>query len=250
MSGTSEGANKLKLIFSYVSGAITAVMQRIKYLGAAIFDLITGDFTKLQEDLKQAFSSGLLDDIVESAKENNAIQKQELELGKQKRNLIIEEANTKKEIAELNYKARNMDEETKDGAREKLGFLKQEIGLIDKLYNDQVAIAVLERDIQKRKNELKGKDQLTGDDKTALAEKEADIINLQTQAIDTKASQMRLMGKLQATIGKEEEDQLKANLALRKLDNKLQLESIGKYDVNSIIKPKPKQPVIPLETKN
>ena len=231
LTGTSEGANKLKLIFSYVSGAVTVLMQRIKYLGAAIFDLLTGDFKKLQEDLKAAFASGFMDEVIEGAKENNRIQAQEIELGKQKRNLLVEEANTKKQIAELNYKARNQDEETKEGAKEKLVALKQEIGLIDKLYADKIRIATLEFNIQKAKNELKGKDALTGDDKTALAEKEAAIILLQAEAMDTKSSQMRLMGKLQNQIGKEsddlakdEEKRIKTNSDLISLRSDLAIE--------------------------
>lgn len=205
LTGTSEGANKLKLAFAAVSGVINTIMIRMKSLGSAIVNLFSGDFAKMKEDLEAAFKGDFLDDMNSNIKESIELSKEDMLIGKMKRQLITDEANALNVIAKLNYDTRNSDAETMLGAKEKLNAIKKELQLMDQLAETKKNIANLEYQSFKRQLELKGgASKTTSVEKTKLAELAATITNLDTANWDAKASKMKIYSKLVTKVATEE----------------------------------------------
>ena len=205
LNGTSEGANKLKIAFAYVSGIVETIMVRLKFLGAAIVSIFTADWDAMKQNFKEAFASGFFDQAKKSAEESVDRQKEEIAIGKAKRELIVQEASIKRELAVLNSKARDMDENTKEGAKAKLEYVQKEFQLSGSLLQAKMKIAEMEINSQQTLIKIKGgADKVNGDEKTKLQELIAAKINLETEYIDFKTSQQRLIGKLQKEINAED----------------------------------------------
>jgi len=152
LSGTSEGSNKLKTVFAYLSGAVTAILNRIKLLGSAIWKLVTGDWKGMKEEFSKAFSGGLLDEIKDTAEKNMALQKMEIELAKEKRRLGYLEADNMAKIADLREKAKDFETYS---AKQRLAFLNEAFKLEEESGNIKISIAWQEMAILKGRNTLK-----------------------------------------------------------------------------------------------
>jgi hypothetical protein len=180
-------------------------MIRLKYLGKAIWDLFTMNWDGFKKGMSDAFAGGFFDEAKKNAEDSVDTMKEEIELGKLKRKLIVDEANAKKEIAQLDYNARNMDEDTKLGATQKLENLKIEIEKTKDLFNTRKNIADAEANIQLKKiNQKGGMDLVTGDEKTKYSELVAAKTNIETEFIEWKTGKQRLMGRLQKQLDTEE----------------------------------------------
>lgn len=214
LKGTSEGAGKLKIALAEISGVVNTLLQRMKFLGSALVDMFSGNWSKMKEDFANAFASGFLDEAKKNAEEAVSIAKEEIALGKQKRALQLEEAGIKKQIAILNYNARNMDESTKEGVAEKLKDVREEIVLTQKLFASRKQIADVEIAIeqQKQKNKYGDPKLALGEEKQALVDKQSARINLDSEYYDWLAGQQRLVGKLQKQLATENKADIDAEL--------------------------------------
>ena len=216
LTGTSEGANKLKLIMAGIGGVISTILQRIKLFGSSMSNLLSGNWAKMADDFNAAFAGGFLDEAKKNAQDTIANTEAEIALNGKKRKLLTEEADAKKEIAEMDYKARNMDEETKEGAAAKLGYVKKEIELTAKLFKDKQDIADSEIAIEASKQKSKyGANYTTlalSEDKTKLAEFQAHRIDLETEFINFKTGKQKLVGKLQKQLNTENNANVQAQI--------------------------------------
>lgn len=155
LNGTSEGANKLKVIFSYVSGAVTALMNRVKYLGSALFSLLTGDIEGFKKSISEAFAGGFFEEVKKSAEESQDITKAQIAIDKQRRALAIEEADNMLKVAKLKEIAKNRDIETNETLKERLA-AASELRDIDIDTNTKaIAIAKAQYDLDVRVNKQK-----------------------------------------------------------------------------------------------
>lgn len=209
LTGTSSGANKLKEAFGYVSGAVTAIMGRIKHLGAALVDIFTGNWSKLKEDLTAAFASGFFDEVAAGAKEGNRLAKETNAIKAAGRDLKIKTMKLEEEIALLNLKTRDMDEESRESAAKKLVYIRQEKKLIEESEAAKLAFAQRELKLIQDQNALKGKSNLTGEDKDKIIEAEQKISDIKVAGLDRIAGMQRLVGKLQNMVAKENEANIK-----------------------------------------
>lgn len=73
-SRTQEGGNKMAVIWAGVKGAIQAVLDVISACGAAIFSLITGDWTGFKENWKQIGNE--IGNVVDKTKKSIDLQKE------------------------------------------------------------------------------------------------------------------------------------------------------------------------------
>ena len=206
LKGTSEGANKLKVAMASISGVVNTLLQRMKLLGSALVNLFSGNWDKMKEDFAAAFASGFLDEAKKNAEQAVTLAKEEIALAAKKRGLQLEEAEIKRQISVLNYNARNMDESTMEGAKEKLKDVKTEIGLTQQLFRTRKDIADTEVAMQKQQMQNKygsGMALATAEDKQALIDKQTTRINLDSEYYDWLAGQQRLVGKLEKQINAE-----------------------------------------------
>lgn len=73
-SRTQEGGNKMAVIWAGIKGAIQAVLDVISACGAAIFSLITGDWTGFKENWKQIGNE--IGNVVDKTKKSIDLQKE------------------------------------------------------------------------------------------------------------------------------------------------------------------------------
>lgn len=125
LTGTSEGAGKLREAFGYISGAVTALMNRLKYLGAAIFSLFSGDWEGMKKNFAEAFSSGFFDEVVAASKEGNELAKQRNALLEANNAYNLEEIKLKQRYLELETQAKDKTEDANSTAQERLDIYNQ-----------------------------------------------------------------------------------------------------------------------------
>ena len=227
LSGTSEGATKLKIVLASIGGFMNTILQRVKLFGSAMANMLQGNWKKMADDFNAAFASGFMDEAKKNAEDAVDNIKEEIALNGLKRKLLIEEADAKKVIAELDFKARDMDEATKEGAAAKLGYVRQEIALTSKMFDTKKAIADKETEIETNKQKGKyGANYSTlalSEDKNKLAEFQAARINLDTEFINWKTGKQKLVGKLQKALNTENDadiqEQMDSEKRLQDLKN-------------------------------
>lgn len=222
LTGTVAGSNKLKEAFGYVSGAITAIMNRLKYLGSALVDIFTGKWGKVKEDLNAAFASGIFTEIKKSAEEGKAIADEEIKIKEKGMALEREESDIRNKIAKLDDQARDMDEETAAGAKQKIVYIRDEMKLENELYTKKIAHAKEEYAVAHRQNKMKGN--MAGyEDLQKETDAYVKVNSLEAEFWSTKSSHQRLLGKLQSQIATENQKKLvqeeKDEEVLRKLKN-------------------------------
>ena len=122
LGGTSEGANKLKLAFSYITGAIKEYINRVQALGSAIWKMVNGDWKGMKEEFSKAFAGGFIDSVIAAAKHSHALMLELQNLTKQKRLLGYEEDNQLTKITELREKAKDFEAYP---AQQRLAYLRE-----------------------------------------------------------------------------------------------------------------------------
>ncbi len=131
LTGTSEGAYKVKEMFGFISGAATALMNRLKSLGSALFSILTGDVEGFKTAIAEAFKGGFIDEVVEGAKTGNALAAEQNRLKKEKNALDSEELDVLYKQAELTKKAKDVTKESNYTAAQRLAFEKESIKIGD-----------------------------------------------------------------------------------------------------------------------
>ena len=230
MSGTSEGSKKLREMLGYVSGTVTALMNRVKHLGGALFSLLTGDITGFKKGIAEAFASGFFDEVVASAKESNDIEKQKSANVLIQRNLKTQIADLELQSAKLNQKAR--DPKLSDEAR--LKYLYQILDTEDKIESTKLNAAKAELKYRQDIVKMKGFS-ANGEDKDAVADALVNVRTIEKARVEAGTKTQRLESKLLNGIAKEEEDihkkRVKDALELLNLKYKVGGKDIG---VNNI----------------
>jgi hypothetical protein len=209
LSGTSEGANKLKVVFSYISGTVTALLNRIKLLGSAIWKLVTGDWKGMKEDFSKAFASGLLDEIKETAKISAELEKRIQALNKAKREDRKEDADNNQKVAELREKSKDFETYS---AKERLGFLNEAIKIEKDDLTNKIALRKEEYDILVAQQKLKTS--LSTEDK----DKEAELYEAWKNEIANKANTLREYRREEKRLFNEVNTLEKDAMASRMLD--------------------------------
>lgn len=231
LGGTSEGSKKLREMLGYVSGAVTALMNRVKYLGGALFSLLTGDIAGFKKGVAEAFASGFFEEVVKSAKESNDIEKQKSANVLIQRNLKTQIKDLEKESALLNQKAR--DPKLTD--EERLKFLNQMLDVEDKIESTKLNAANAELKYKQEIVKMKGFS-ANGDEKDAVADALVNVRTIEIARIDAGTRTKRLESKLLNGIAKEEDDIQKKRekdaLKLINLKYKVGGEDIGVNDIS------------------
>lgn len=196
LSGTSEGANKLKEAFAYVQGAIDAILKRLKTLGESIVELFSGNFKNAAKLLGDAFAGGLGDEIVESAIKQNEITKKGNDLKKEGRKMAIYEIENLRKIDNLRQEGTNADDQTVEGMKKKGVLLDKAAKLAVVTHNNIVRFAKKELELQAEIMKKKG-DSATDEDwaaYTAAIQKYNEALTNQKD-INTQISDERLQNK-------------------------------------------------------
>jgi hypothetical protein len=196
-------------------------MGGLKNLGAIIVDILTGNWAKIKEDWADLKKSISIDNIVNSAKEGNKLAKEANAIKREARELRESEMKLEEQIAMLNLKSRDMAEETREDASKKIVYIRQERDLIMESGAAKLKFAQREMDLLKAQQALKGKDNLTGEDKDAMIDAEQKISDIKVANLDRLSSIQRLYGKLQNQIAKENEKNIKEAEAEQDALNKL-----------------------------
>jgi len=201
LSGTSEGSKKLREMLGFVSGAVTALMNRVKHLGGALFSLLTGDIAGFKKGVAEAFASGFFEEVVSSAKESNDIEKQKSANIKIQRDLQTQISGLVKESAVLNSKARDpkLDAETR------LKYLGQMLDVEDKIEATKLKAAKADLKYKQDIVAMKGFS-ANGEDKDAVAAALVAVDTIETERINAGTRTARLESKLLNSIAKEEDD--------------------------------------------
>ncbi|MDP4207671.1 MAG: hypothetical protein Q8928_02540 [Bacteroidota bacterium] len=156
LGGSSEGAKQLKAAFAYVSGAITAVLNRVKLLGRALVDVFQGNFKKAAEDLEAAFKGGFGQEIINSAKTANALEVERQALAKKRREFEHKEAEEQKQINILNAQAQNKDDVSIESLTAKKKYLVDADKKAYALNKEKVALLQAEYDYASKIVKVKG----------------------------------------------------------------------------------------------
>lgn len=207
ISGTSEGSKKLREMLGYVSGTVTALMNRIKYLGGALFSILTGDVEGFKKNIKEAFASGFLDEIVESAKKSNDIEKQKSANVKIQRDLKTQIADLELESAKYNQKLR--DPKLTEGVR--LEYLNKLLDVEDKIEQTKLNAANAELKYRKDIVALKGIS-ANGEDKDAVADAMVNVRAIERARIDAGTRTQKIEAKLLNSIKADEKESYKERL--------------------------------------
>jgi len=218
ISGTSEGSKKLREMLGYISGAVTALMNRIKYLGGALFSILTGDIEGFKKNIKEAFKSGFLDEVVESAKKSNDIEKQKSANVKIQRDLKTQIADLELESAKYNQKLR--DPKLTEGVR--LEYLNKLLDVEDKI--EQTKLNAANADLKYRKDivALKGIS-ANGEEKDAVADAMVNVRAIERARIDAGTRTQKIEAKLLNAIASDEKESYKARI-----------DEAKKYEVDKI----------------
>lgn len=131
LSGTSEGAYKVKEMFGYITGAATVLINRLKSLGKALFSILTGDVVGFKLAMEEAFKGGFIDEIVEGAKQGNVLAAETNRLKEEKNKLDSEELDVMLRQAELTNKAKDVTKESNYTAAQRLAFAKEAVRIGD-----------------------------------------------------------------------------------------------------------------------
>lgn len=214
LNGTSEGAAKVKEMFGYISGAATALMNRLKSLGSALFSILTGDIEGFKKSIQEAFKGGFIDEVVDAAKMGNELAKEQNRLKKEKNKLDSEELDVIYKQAELTTKAKDVTKESNYSAKQRLEFEKEAVRIGDEF--DEKKIKYLKDAWNLEVNLNKQKTQLNQSDiDKELAAKKAYfdyIIKDRQDAI----GENKIIAKTQKEIDSDALDAAKERIALEK----------------------------------
>lgn len=231
LNSTSEGGNKLKVIFSYISGAVTALMNRVKYLGSALFSLLTGDIEGFKKSISEAFAGGFFEEVKKSAEESQDITKAQIAIDKQRRALAIEEADNMVRVAKLKEVAKNRDIETNETLKERLA-AASELRDIDVETNTKaIAIAKAQYELDVRINKQKAF--LNKEDKDRVQESYIAWKTAETKKYEDLMAANAIVAKIRLQQKKEdraafqdEKEQLKITSDLAAANTNLQMEML------------------------
>ena len=246
-NGTVIGGLKLKEMFAYMSGAATALMNRIRFLGSAIFSLFTGDIEGFKKGIADAFSSGFFDEVISKSKENNALAKEQTSIQLEKNKLRLDELNMQVEVARLNEIARNTDEDNKESLDKRLAAAKRLQQINDEFNRRNEAILKREYDVTVAINALGDNNQEDYDNEYNAAKALADF---QVKAYDDRVTQNKVIAKLQREGAKDDKEisserlkeakeygvELKSNIELTKnlFDDKGKIKKSNKPNVEKL----------------
>lgn len=230
-----------------ITNRITSLIDTFGFLGTAIKKVFSGDFSGALDDAKKAGSSyvdaltGVKDTInktkdavVEFAKETAKEAQQAGDIADRRakaeiiaRKLLVDRANANREIAELREKAENRE---KFSAEERIKFIKEASEIDDEITAKEIARVKL---LVKAKAEENALGKSTKEDKLALAQLQAELINLETTQLSKKRALTAREQALRREATAEENAQAQAKIALIKqiaeaeantIDEKRQLE--------------------------
>lgn len=250
LSGTSEGAYKVKEMFGYISGAATALMNRLKSLGSALFSILTGDIEGFKTAIADAFKGGFIDEVIDGAKTGNALAAEQNRLKKEKNLIDSEELDVLYKQAELTKKAKDVTAESNYTAKQRLAFEQEAIKIGDDFDSKKMKhlkdVWNLETALNKQKTQLNQQDI-----EKELAAKKAYfdyVIKDQQDAI----GENKIIAKTQKEIDGDAIAAAKERIALEKQYRVEKIKGVG-FTQDSL-KPKgkgdfKKQDVIPLEFK-
>jgi hypothetical protein len=230
LSGTSEGANKVKVMFSYISGAATALMNRIKYLGSALFSLLTGDIEGFKKSISEAFKGGFYDEVVATAKESADITREQIALDKQKRVLAYEDADNMVKVAKLKEVAKNRDIETNETLKERLSAASELRDIENDTNTKKISIAKAQYDLDIKINSQKA--YLSKEDKDRVQESYIAWKTAETKKFDDLIAANAIVSKIRIQQKKDDraefqdqKEQLKIISDLKEESTKLEIES-------------------------
>lgn len=174
---SEEGMKAVKIGVSAVTAIFDTFISVLIKTGSLLADLFTGNWSKLGDDVKgigSAFSQ-----VGNNIKQNIDIQKQEMQLIKDKRKNIVDEATITRDVAKYRLDAAD---KTKTNT-ERINALKKALEGEKKLTEEKIKIAQQEYDIvyQRIKLEESQGKKASKEDKDRLADLEAAKINAQTE---------------------------------------------------------------------
>lgn len=207
---SAEGSKILKQAMAAVGEVFNTLVGTLVKVGGLLKDLFTGDWGKLKNDIK-----GIGDEwrnIGKNMKEAADIAKLELELAKEKRKNIVDEAELTRDIAKLRLDAADKTKSNK----ERVDALRKSLELEKSLTKEKIDLADQELEIVRRKIALQESHgvKASKEDKDRLAELTAAKINAESEEFQRSkraVSQLSALQKeMQQTIYNDKKARLEA----------------------------------------
>lgn len=219
MKRTDEGSDGMRKAFDIIKSVIEVVLTKLVALGSAIVKLFKGDFKGATEDAKSAFTGwgSAIKENIETAKKLNEVQDK---LEDYNETYTLKRARIEERISELQNEARDQENGTAQErleANNKLKKAKEELYQLD-FGKKQLELAQLKKEI-----EMGAQNQ---DQRQKLNEKQAEIVQLQTEHNNAKRETIKLDNQLIEKA--KEEAELEANFS-NKSNNK-----INKVDTSNL----------------
>lgn len=218
----------LEDLVDFMNGQVINRLTAVGKAGEAIWKILKGDVKEGFADLANAqaqFATGIedagkkavawIDDVNEKTKQSIALQERRNALDVKERDFLVERSELEARINELRDKAYDMSiPETKRSEA-----LKEALGLTDKLYAKEKAIAKEKHDIIKTQNSLSNSNKA---DLRAEAEAEAEINRIETQRYSARRMMLRQNNTIDKQISKDSAGEaaniIKAETAMRELE--------------------------------
>tara|TARA_Y100000593_G_scaffold36825_1_gene71522 strand:+ start:3447 stop:5348 length:1902 start_codon:yes stop_codon:yes gene_type:complete len=181
-TSTKKGADQLKVAFTAIGAAVTAIKDRISKFGGAIVKLFKGDIKGAIGDVKEA-TTGLIDEIKEEVKVMSQLEKASQRLRDAEMAFGITKAETRKEIE----KARLAAEDESLSAQERLKNLKIALELEEETTQKELelareAVRIQEMQMKQSENMVEDEQKLA-DLRVALIEKETGSMKMRRRVM-------------------------------------------------------------------
>lgn len=221
---TQRGADKLSIFLKQLGSVISVIVDRLSQIGEAFTLFATGRFRDGFKQIGNAFK-GIGDEIEREWKLTKELNKATQDLRDEEIEFIKTRALLNKQISELRFKAKDENITT----AERLKLLRQAINVEEELLDKEVLFAKERARIARENLDLS---ESSAEEIRAVAELEAEAIEIETQSLDRRRTiQSEILGlerRYQKEISKTNEYEAKLNAKLQK--EKLQnTEDYNKY---------------------
>lgn len=211
LTKTQSGMDIVAKVTNVLGAVMDAVIERVGFLGEAIFKLMSGDAKGAVESVKKAYI-GLGDQIEKNYNDAKGRSDDEVALREEKIAWITKEAELEAQKAQLMLKSR---EEEKYSAAERVKFIQEAAKLQKQVTAQNIAFKERELAIQQR---IVAQGITTAEDRTKLANLQKEAIKLKEDEANKLRSLVRIekTSLAQAQAELKEQNEINASLERRK----------------------------------
>ena len=204
---TKRGAEQLETAFAGIGAAVNVIVERVAKFGGGIAKILTGQVREGLKDISKTFSNigkEILTDTLNAAALNKMLQ----QLRDSERELNVETAQRRAEIEALKLIAEDVSKTEK----ERLDAAKAAFKIENDLLEDRIANAEKAVEIQRKQNELKGKEAILDEDLDALAEKQTNLANIKAESTTKQIELNNKINAIEAEVAAQRAERNQARL--------------------------------------